>query len=246
MLSSAGSDFARYSAHLRDTGIDTESIQISSDTPTASAYIITDQDDNQIAAFSSGAGDRAYTMAIDPHSFALAIASPGCLDDMVAMPRLFRESGVPFFYDPWQRIPTLSREQLIDGITGAEAVFVNDYEMKLIEERTGLDEKTLLEKTEALVITLGAEGSRIITHEGAKEVAPAVVADAIDPTGAGDAYRAGFLKGRLASLSLEACGKLGGVSAAYAVEKYGTQNHTFTLDEFRLRYTRAHGEDCPI
>ena len=165
---------------------------------------------------------------------------------MVAMPEFCRENGVPFFYDPGQRIPALSKEQLESGVTGAEAVFANDYEISLIEKKTGLDEQGLLTKAKALVITYGHEGSRVVTRGGEKRVAAAKVEHAVDPTGAGDAYRAGFLKGALASLPLEVCGSLGSVAAAYAVEKYGTQKHTFTLPEFRARFEAAYGEACPI
>src|SRR3989344_6605534 len=244
IISSVGSGFAPFREHLLKCSIDLESVQTIEDIPTASAYTITDEDDNQISAFSGEACEKPYTKLIDTKRYAHAIVSPGCIEDMVAIPRLCRESGVPFFYDPGQRIPALSKEQLELGVMGAEAVFANDYEINLIEKKTGLDEKGLLTRTKALVITYGIEGSRIVTNEGEKQVAATRVEHPIDPTCAGDAYRAGFLKGALTSLPLEVCGFLGSVAAAYAVEKYGTQKHSFTLPEFRARFEAAYGTKC--
>lgn len=246
IIGSAGSGFSPFREHLLKHGIDTESIQIIDGIPTASAYTITDEDDNQISAFSGEACEKPYAKLIDLKRYARAIVSPGCVEDMTAIPELCRANGLPFFFDPGQRIPALSKEQLESGVTGADVVFANDYEMGLIEEKTGLDERGLLTKAKALVITYGVEGSRIVTNEGEKRIASTHVEHPVDPTGAGDAYRAGFLKGALASLPLEACASLGSVAAAYAVEKYGTQNHSFTLQEFRARFEAAYGTACPI
>lgn len=246
IIASVGSGFAPFRAHLQEHGIDTESVQVIEHIPTASAYTITDEDDNQISAFSGEACEKPYAKSIDPERYVRAIVSPGCIEDMAAVPELCRKNGVPFFYDPGQRIPALSREQLESGVTGAEAVFANDYEINLIEKKTGLDEQGLLARAKALVITYGHEGSRIVTRAGEKRVAAAKVEHAIDPTGAGDAYRAGFLKGALASLPFEACGSIGSIAAAYVVEKYGTQKHSFTIAEFRARFEAVYGEACPI
>lgn len=246
IIGSVGSDFSSFREHLLKHGIGTESVQVIEDGSTASAYTITDEDDNQISAFSGGACEKSYTRSIDPSQYALATVSPGCIEDMMAIPKLCRESGLPFFYDPGQRIPALSSEQIGEGVLGAAVVLANDYEIKLIEDKTGLNESELLTKAQALVITYGVEGSRILTREGEERIASVRVEHAIDPTGAGDAYRAGFLKGYVSSLPLPLCGKLGSVAAAYAVEHYGTQNHSFTLPEFRARFEAAYGEACPI
>ncbi len=246
IIGSVGPDFSPFREHLLKHGIDTESIQTIDGSSTGSAYTITDEDDNQISAFSGGACEKPYIKLIDPKRYALAIVSPGCIEDMTTLPTLCRENGLRFFYDPGQRIPALSPEQLESGVAGAEAIFANDYEMSLIEEKTGLDEKGLLTKAKTLVITYGKEGSRIVTREGEERIASVRVEHATDPTGAGDAYRAGFLKGVLASLPLPVCGSLGSVAAAYAVERYGTQNHAFTLSEFRTRFEAAYGTACPI
>ncbi len=246
ILASVGSDFAPFGEHLSRHSIDTASVQVAEGTPTASAYTITDEDDSQITAFSGAACELPYTKPLDPTRYALAIVSPGCVADMLAIPKFCRENAIPFFYDPGQRVPALSKEQLEAGIAGAEIAFMNDYEAKLIEEKTGLDEVGLLTQVKALVITYGVEGSCVLTRGGEERVVSVFVEHAIDPTGAGDAYRAGFLKGYLASLPLPVCGKLGSVTAAYAVEKYGTQNHSFTLPEFRARYQASYGEACPI
>lgn len=246
LLGSVGTDFAEYRTHLITLGVDPDSLQIVPDMPTAGAYIITDTDDNQIAAFSGAAGFVPYKKPVDPRKYSLAIISASCVEDMAELPPACLSAGLPFFYDPGQQLVVLTPEQLIAGITGAAVVFGNDYELKLIEEKTGLDEAGLLTKAKAVVVTYGAEGSRILTSAGELRVPSVHVEKAIDPTGAGDAYRAGFMKGFLAGLPLDACGKVASAVAAYAVERYGTQNHRFTLPEVRERYQNAYGETCPV
>jgi len=151
-----------------------------------------------------------------------------------------------YLYDPGQQILTLSAEALMDGIKGAQMLFASDYEFGLIAQKTGWTEGTILEYVPTVVITYGAQGSRVSTREGQWMVKATPVKEAIDPTGAGDAYRAGFIKGMLLGLSLESSARLGGVVAAYAVETYGTQTHHFTLPELAQRYKEAYGEKLEI
>lgn len=246
IISTAGSDFEHYEAHLKSQHIDSTSVQIDKRSLTASAYILTDKADNQITAFSFAAGNAAYEPLPATDETSCAIIGAGCLPDMQSLPAHYRAHTIPYFYDPAQQIPRLSAEDLQNGITGAEAVFGNDYELNLIAQKTGWDEEKMLGKTNMLVITLGEKGSRIVTRDGEKHVEAVKVPAVVDPTGAGDAYRAGFIAGFLRALSAETCARIAGTVAAYAVEKYGTQNHRFTLDELRGRYKGAYGEECPL
>ena len=246
IIATVGSDFSEYRKHLDATGIDASLIAVRHDLPTASAYIMTDRGDNQIAAFSAGAGALAYGNDLPQEVAALGIVAPSCVSDMLMLPDYFRRMKVPHFYDPGQQITVLDGDQLKSGINGATTVFANDYELSLIGNKTGWGEKEIAERVEALIVTYGAEGSRIITRAGETRI-PAVTATHVaDPTGAGDGYRAGFAKGFLAQLPFEVCAKLGSCAAAYVVERRGTQNHGFTKDEFRKRFQGAYGEPCPI
>lgn len=246
IIATAGNDFQHYRQHLLGLNIDPESIDIDPDMPTSAAFIITDAKDNQIAAFSGGAGFKPYGRALNPKRYAAAVVGAGCVENMVSVPTFCRENAVPFFFDPGQQIVVLSKEQILQSLLGASVVFGNDYEMKLMEEKAGVDEAELLGEVDAVVITYGDQGSRVVTKEGETRVPAAHAERVLDPTGAGDAYRAGFMKGWLAKLPLEQCGKLGSVAGAYAVERYGTQNHGYALNDFRNRYRAAYDEQCPV
>jgi adenosine kinase len=245
ILSTAGNDFDAYATWLLQNGIGTEGIEISKDVATASAYIITDQGDNQITAYSGGPDEAPYTKNVAREE-ALAIVAPTGITKMRSFPKLFKELGIPYYFDPSQRIPMLSPEDLTSIIGDSDAVFVNDYELALIKNKTGWSETDIKEKTKTLVVTLGKEGSRILTKDGEEHVRAVPVENAVDPTGAGDAYRAGFMKGAMRGLPAPACAKLGSVIAAYAVEHHGTQTYRFTLAEVCARYKDAYGEECGI
>ncbi len=244
IISTAGSDFAAYRKYLEEKQISTDSIHIDTSELTSSAYIITDKADNQIAAFSFGAGKAAYGTLPDTSVAACAIIGAGNPDDMRALPAQYRENGIPYFYDPAQEIPILSADDLRDGIEGAAGLFGNDYEIDLIMQKTGWNEKELCGRTPLVIVTLGESGSRIMSMtEGSPERVKAVhVSNVLDPTGAGDAFRAGFIAGYLRGGSLRECAQIGSTAAAYAVESHGTQNHWFTLPELKKRYEEAYGE----
>lgn len=248
IVSTAGSDFAAYRAHLEKNGIDTNTIHIDTSELTSSAYIITDKADNQIAAFSFGAGGKAYGEFPAVEGAACAIIGAGNLDDMCALPQHYRAEGLPYFYDPAQGLPRLSPDDLRKGIEGSAGLFGNDYEIDLIMQKTGWNEKTLLEHTPLVIVTLGESGSRIESMtKGSHERVKAVhVATAVDPTGAGDAFRAGFIAGYLHGESPRVCAQIGSTVAAYAVEQYGTQTHRFTLSELKKRYEEAYGETLAL
>jgi len=245
LISCAGNDFEKYRAQFAKLGIDTASVQIESDVPTAVAHVITDTADNQITAFYAGAMARQYTKEL-PDVVDLAIISPSNSAEMTELPKKYRERGIPFFYDSGQQITALSGDMLREAMPGAAVLFGNDYEIDMMLRKLEWTKEQLLERVPILVTTLGAEGSLVTTPEREYRV-PSVATDkAVDPTGAGDAYRAGFAKGWLARLSLDACARLASTVAVYAVEKYGTQNHSLTREAIRQRYAAAYGEKCPI
>ncbi len=246
VLATAGSDFERYRGHLKGHNIDTTSIRIEAKGLTSSAYVMTDKQDNQIGAFSMGAGATPYQPLPSLEGATCAIIGAGCIQDMKVLPGHYRDLGLQYMYDPGQAIPALSADDVRDGITGAAVVFANDYEFGLMAVKTGWDEPQFLEKAHMLVVTYSDKGSRIVTKDGEHKVPAVAVADALDPTGAGDAYRAGFIAGFLKKFAPENCAKLGSAVAAYAVEKYGTQNHTFTMKELLERYKSAYGEEVVL
>ncbi len=245
LISCAGNDFEKYRQQFARLGIDTESVQIESDVPTAVAHVITDAADNQITAFYAGAMSRQYVKEL-PDAVDLAIISPSNPIEMAELPKKYRAREIPFFYDSGQQITGLSGDVLREAVPGATALFGNDYEIDMMLRKLEWTKEQLLQHVPILVTTLGAKGSIVTTPEKEYRVASVVADKAIDPTGAGDAYRAGFAKGWLAKLPPDECAKLASTIAVYAVEEYGTQKHSFTLPEFRARYTAAYGEACPI
>ncbi|MDO8561651.1 MAG: carbohydrate kinase family protein [bacterium] len=242
IISTAGTDFGPYRAHLLLSGIDPKSIKLLDGELTASAVVFTDSADNQISAFHPGAGKFPYDTPVETEGRALAIVAPGNIDDMTALPAYYRRKGVRYLYDPGQQITALSGEQLKDGISGAHTLFASDYEFGLIAQKTGWTADSILEHVKNLVVTYGAKGSQVFTKEGVAKVESAPVKNDEDPTGAGDAYRAGFIKGMILALPVESCAKIGSVAAAYAVETYGTQTHHFTVEEFKERYKDTYSE----
>ncbi|QQG37540.1 MAG: carbohydrate kinase family protein [Candidatus Kaiserbacteria bacterium] len=246
IIATAGSDIERYKAHLKAHGIDTNTIRINPQGFTSSAYVMTDKADNQIAAFSLGAGGTPYQPLPSTEGAALAIIGPGCVRDMQVLPQHYRAAGVPYMYDPGQAIPALSADDLKDGIAGAAAVFANDYEFDLISKKTGWAEKDVVQKAETLVVTYGDKGSRIITKAGESSVGSVPVEDPIDPTGAGDAYRAGYIAGYLKGFDREKCAKIASALASFTVEKYGTQTHALQPGELATRYKERYDQDLPL
>ena len=246
IVSTAGSDFAAYRKYLEEHSIATDSIHIDPSELSSSAYIITDKADNQITAFSMGAGKRAYEPLPDTEGCVCAIVGAGNISDMRALAAQYRAHKIPYFYDPAQQIPTLSADDLREGIEGAAGLFGNDYELNLIVQKTGWKEKELCGRTPLVVVTLGESGSRVMTKGSAERVKAVRVGKVVDPTGAGDAYRAGFISGHLAGESARVCAQIGSAVAAYAVEQYGTQNHTFTLSELGERYKGTYGETLSL
>jgi adenosine kinase len=243
ILSSAGKDFDHYEEWLRSHGLPLEGIRKVPEEFTAGAYITTDLSDNQITGFNPGAMKEpcGYDLSTVDPAEALAIVSPGNLDDMRNLPRLYREMGLPYIMDPGQNITAFTGPELTEMITGAFALVTNDYELELIMKSTGMDRAALITRTPRIITTLGEKGAQIQTRDCEKMVGP-VATNTVDPTGAGDAFRAGLIKGLILGQSLSESCALGATCAAYVVERMGTQEHTFTLEEFQARYDGAFGQ----
>lgn len=223
-------DFAKYKAWLEKNNIDISSVNVLSDNQTASAYIITDKSDNQIAGFFPGAMLQELDLSKMPES-SLAVVSAQNPRDMVSLPQAFKDKKIDYIFDPGQQVSSLSGDDLRQGIKGSKILIGNDYELALIVKKTTWGVAQILENTEILITTLGEKGSRIQKGNLTFDI-PAVQPDSIvDPTGAGDAYRAGLIKGLMLGYDLEKSGQLGSVIAAYAIENYGTQTYTFALDD---------------
>jgi adenosine kinase len=218
---------------------------------TASFFVSTDRDQNQIASFYTGAMARARELtlaSIDPESIALVIVSPNDPAAMASYARECRESGLPFLYDPSQQVARLSGEELREGLHGAAILIVNDYEFGILTQKTELSREDLEEKIPVVVVTHGAEGSTISAVSGGgrerHEVPCArLETEAIDPTGVGDAYRAGLVRGLRIGAPWPTAGRMGSVSAVFGLEAVGPQPPRYSIEDFRARYERNFGED---
>ena len=238
-----GNNFENYKQWFLKNSIDVSKIKIFKEQKTASAYIITDQADNQIAGFFPGAMMESISLKPIPlNNIGLAIVSPQNPIDMVELPLLFKENKIPYIFDPGQQVASLNGGQLKQSINGSKVLIGNDYEIKLIQEKTGWSLEDLQKQTEILIITLGEEGSQIYNENKEYIIKPAEPENTSDPTGAGDAYRAGLIKGLIEKWPLEKIGKFAGLISVYTVEKYGTQTHSFTWPELEKRYRQNFNE----
>jgi adenosine kinase len=232
-----GHDYQRYFEWLAKNGISKENIKIIEDEFTAGAYITTDRADNQITGFNPGA--MKYRSELDFKKFrpkeTIVIVSPGNLEDMVNYPRACKEKGVDYIFDPGQSLPTWDTKKLIEAIEGCRILIVNDYELELIMNKTGLQKNALLELAGAIITTLGELGSKVSTRDREIRIPPFKVKKVVDPTGAGDSYRGGLISGLVHGKDIEQCARMGSICASFALEHYGTQEYSFTLEQFNER-----------
>lgn len=243
ILAAAGRDFGVYQEWLDRHGLPLTGIKRVDDEFTAGAYITTDQSDNQITGFNPGAMKYASDYdfnGVDPAD-ALAIISPGNLDDMLGYSRTYKEKRIPYIFDPGQQIPIIPADWLREMLEGSAVLISNDYELELICKASGWSRDSIQERTGAVITTLGENGS--LVRENGREIAVDVVPArrVMDPTGAGDAFRSGLLKGLVMKKDLVEAARMGSASASFAVESYGTQEHCYTLDEFWDRYRQTFG-----
>jgi adenosine kinase len=243
ILATAGNDFGQYENWLRQHDLPLDGIRLIPEELTAGAYITTDMGDNQITGFNPGAMKYPSLYEVDHAQVPekLAIIAPGNVEDMVSYSLSYKKHKIPYIFDPGQQITSLSADQLTDLVSGSKLLIANDYELELISEKTGLKRNELLERTEAIIVTLGENGSIIITARDETKIGVAKPSKVLDPTGAGDAYRAGLIKGLVLGKELSHAASMGATCASYAIEHQGTQEHAFTLDEFWTRYRQNFG-----
>jgi adenosine kinase len=237
LMATAGQDFSDYRHWLDATGVDTSLVREIPGKFTASFFCNTDSANNQIASFYTGAMENASELSFRTvGDVDVAIISP---NDPAAMRQYAEECrvmGIKYIFDPGQQCARMSGEELAEGLSGAFILISNDYEFELIKQKTGLDQEQLLSRVGMLVVTLGEHGCRVFAGGTHVEV-PAVPTSRIeDPTGVGDAYRGGFLKGLAHGAEPVVCARLGSVAAAYALEHLGGTSHAYTWDEFKARY----------
>lgn len=241
-MATVGSDFDLYANWMDRCGIPRSHIKVYTSTFTGQAFITTDEDDNQITAFHPGAMSLSHENKVsDAEGVSIGIVSPDGRDGMIEHAEQFAEAGIPFIFDPGQGMPMFNGDDLLRFTEQATWITLNDYEAQLFEERTGLSPHEIAERVEALIITRGGEGSHIYTREHRLEI-PAVPVTAInDPTGCGDAYRAGLLYGLMNDMDWKTTGRIASLLGAIKIEKHGTQNHQFTRDEFDSRFQEVFG-----
>lgn len=242
LLSVAGKDFVSYRSHLKKHGVNTSHIKTVKNMYTANAFIVTDRADNQIAGFYPGAIAHADTLQIEgiKKSIGIAIISPDKPEAMIHFSQACYKLCIPFFFDPAQQLPRLSKADLLACIHGAIGLIGNDYELALFLERCSLTKKELLQHVSLVVTTKGPEGSILETSRELVAVKATPPKKVVDPTGAGDAYRAGLLWGLRQEFSLEMIGNVASLAATYAVEKQGTQRHEFTRQSFAKRFHQCY------
>lgn len=249
IMATAGRDFEPYRQRMLSLGIAVEYIKVIEDSFTAQAFITTDLDDNQITAFHPGAMQHSHVNQITQAANAgiglanigLGIVSPDGRQGMMDHATQFVAAGIPFIFDPGQGLPMFGGAELAQFITQATWVTVNDYEWQLMQQKTGLREADVVGKVEALIITRGSEGSTIHTKERTHVIPAAKPKAVVDPTGCGDAYRAGLIHGLLRGLDWETTGRVASLMGALKIESRGPQNHRFTQAEFQQRFQENFG-----
>ncbi len=246
VMATAGQDFGEYRAWLEVHGVDTSLMQEYPDEFTSSFFVSTDLDQKQIASFYIGAMGRASELSFKRLNSAqpdLVIISPNDPKAMTQYVRECKELSIPYIYDPSQQIVRLTDQDLREGIDDSHITIVNGYEFEMLRSRLHLDEADMLKCTETLIVTRGEEGSTIMTRDTRTAVPAVLTARPIDPTGVGDAYRAGVMKGLALGLPWDVTGRMAALAATYVLENHGPQNHHYTRDEFIQRYRTYFGDN---
>jgi adenosine kinase len=243
LMATAGQDFDEYRRWLDGAGIDTSLVKRIDGKFTASFFCSTDRNGNQIASFYTGAMANAGDLSFrDAGGCDLAIISPNDPGAMVRYARECRELGIPYIYDPSQQVARMGGDELKDGASGARIVICNDYEYEILREKTGLDAAALLRlHAEAVIVTRGERGSSVMLPGQTIEVPAVPPRETVDPTGVGDAFRGGLMKGLAAGAPWEVCARIGSVAATYALEHVGGSSHSYAWPEFKARYEAQFG-----
>jgi len=240
IMATAGEDFTPYTAWLNQHKLNTAHIKTIAGSFTAQAFITTDIDDNQITAFHPGAMVESHQNSVnDAKDVSLAVIAPDGRDGMFKHAQECFDAGIPFLFDPGQGLPMFNGEELLQFIEMADYLAVNDYESQIIQDKTGLSLEALAQKVKALIVTLGGNGSQIYA-DGQRYDIPCVEAqEIVDPTGCGDAYRAGLLYGIVRNWDWPTCGRLASTMGAIKIASRGGQNHAPTREDIEVIYTQA-------
>ena len=237
LMATAGEDFGDYRRWLEAAGIDTRYVKEVAGKFTASFFCSTDQQNNQIASFYTGAMAHAGELSFrEVANCGMAIISPNDPGAMVQYAEECRTLGIKYIFDPGQQCTRMAGDELTDGLVGASILVCNDYEYELLKQKTRMDESAILKNTGTLIITRGERGSSIVTSEGENHVAAVTPRRIVDPTGVGDAFRGGVIKGLALGLPAHVAAQLGSVAATYALEHLGGTSHAYTFKEFMARY----------
>ena len=244
ILACAGKDFEGYRKWLDELGLPVDGIRVISEEFTAGAYITTDKADNQITGFNPGAMKHPCQYDLDgcDPSDTLAIVAPGNVEDMIRYSRIYQERKVPYIFDPGQQVPVLSAENLMEMLSGSMLFISNDYELELVMRGTGRTKPELLQHTAAIITTLGERGAVVSTPDRDVSIQAVPALQVLDPTGAGDAFRAGLIKGLAMGKELADAARMGTVAASFGVECQGTQCHRFSQEEFWKRFASHFGQ----
>jgi adenosine kinase len=255
LMATAGRDATEYQAWLTANGVDTSLLCICADCFTASFFVTTDLDQNQIASFYTGAMARACELSIcdavgasatDAQKPDIVVISPNDPSAMLKYARECRELGIDYIYDPSQQVVRVGGDELLDGLTGAQVLILNEYEYGILQKKTGMNEVQLLERAGTIVVTLAENGSRIVTQDRVFLVPVAKPNAVLEPTGVGDAYRAGLIKGLAQGYSWPVSGRIAAVAAAYVIEWPGPQPQPYTLEDFVTRYRANFGDQAEL
>lgn len=244
VMATVGEDFGEYRSWLESKGLDTGGMKVVPGVFTASYFCNTDMNNAQIASFYPGAMEYATQLSFhewEGEKPDLVVISP---NDPAAMRKYVKEChelDLPYLYDPSQQIVRMTSEELLEGIQGAFALFLNDYEFGLVQKITGMNTEELLKQVGLLVVTQGEKGSTIYAQGEQYQVPTVPAARVIDPTGVGDAYRAGFLTGYSRGFDWKTCGQMGALAATYCLEEKGPQGHDFRREDFAERYKKTFG-----
>lgn len=240
VMATVGEDFGTYAQWLNKNQLNTSHIKTIPNSFTAQAFITTDTDDNQITAFHPGAMTESHQNSVnDAINVSLAIIAPDGRDGMFQHARECYEAGIPFMFDPGQGLPMFNGEELLYFIEMADYLAVNDYESQIIQDKTGLSLEQLAHKVKALIVTLGGSGSQIYADGQRYDIPCVKAAQVVDPTGCGDAYRAGLLYGIAKGWDWPTCGRLAATMGAIKIASRGGQNHAPSREDIETIYTKA-------
>jgi adenosine kinase len=241
-MATVGRDFGPYQEWMSKNGVPADYIRVFESEHTAQGYVTTDLDDNQIWAFHPGAMQQSHANKVsDARDIGIGIVAPDGRDGMIQHAEQFAAANIPFIFDPGQGLPMFGGEDIKHFIDQATWVAVNDYEWELVQQKTGWTAKDVTQRVKALIVTRGAQGSVIYTPEGETQIPCAKAKAVVDPTGCGDAYRAGLLHGLLHGLDWKTTGRIASLLGAIKIESLGTQNHRFTKAELETRLKESFG-----